>query len=66
MSLGDGTAVLLVLALLADAVTGEPEAVYRRVPHPVVLLGRLVGGLERRLLRAGDPPAALLDPGEAT
>jgi adenosylcobinamide-phosphate synthase len=37
----------LALALLCDAVTGEPDWLYRRVPHPVVLIGRLIGGLDR-------------------
>jgi adenosylcobinamide-phosphate synthase len=45
------------LALAVDAIAGEPAALYARVPHPVVLLGRLVGALERSLLRAADPPA---------
>jgi adenosylcobinamide-phosphate synthase len=47
---------VLVLALLADALAGEPAALYARVPHPVALLGRLVAASEGRLRRAGDPP----------
>jgi adenosylcobinamide-phosphate synthase len=42
-------AALLVAGLL-DALFGEPDPVYRRVPHPVVLIGRLVAALERGLL----------------
>jgi len=46
--------VLAVLlgALVVDALLGEPAWLYRRVPHPVVLLGRLIAGLEERLLDA--------------
>jgi adenosylcobinamide-phosphate synthase len=40
----------LLVALLADAVLGEPDWLYRRVPHPVVLIGRVIAVLEARLL----------------
>lgn len=43
------TAALLVFALLLDALFGEPEPVWRRIPHPAVLMGRLVGWLDTRL-----------------
>ncbi|MEL6680942.1 MAG: cobalamin biosynthesis protein, partial [Pseudomonadota bacterium] len=39
--------LLLIAAHLLDAVFGEPRALWSRVPHPVVLIGRLIGGLER-------------------
>lgn len=39
----------LVLALLFDALVGEPEVLWRRIPHPVVLIGRAVDALDRRL-----------------
>lgn len=46
---------MLAAALALDAALGDPDAVWRRVPHPVVLLGRLVdaldGGLNRPQLR---------------
>ncbi|MFP4360459.1 MAG: adenosylcobinamide-phosphate synthase CbiB [Alphaproteobacteria bacterium] len=45
-------------ALVLDALTGEPAWLYRRLPHPVVALGRLVTALEARLWRAGDGAAA--------
>ena len=32
----------IVLALLIDAVVGDPRALYRRVPHPVALIGALI------------------------
>ena len=44
----------LALAMILDAVFGEPDAVWRRVPHPAVLLGRLIGALEARLNKGGD------------
>ncbi len=42
---------MLALALLLDAALGEPDALWRRVPHPVVLMGRLVSLLDHRLNR---------------
>jgi len=44
-------ALVVLLALLLDAVMGEPDALWRRMPHPAVLMGRAVGALERRLNR---------------
>jgi adenosylcobinamide-phosphate synthase len=44
---------ILLLALLLDALFGEPAWLYARVPHPVVLFGRLIGALDRRLNREG-------------
>jgi adenosylcobinamide-phosphate synthase len=38
---------MLAAALALDAALGDPDAVWRRVPHPAVLLGRLVDGLDR-------------------
>lgn len=40
---------MLALALVLDAVIGEPEPLWRRVPHPVVLMGRLVDMLDEGL-----------------
>lgn len=42
---------MLALALILDALLGEPDWLWRRVPHPAVLFGRLVGILEARLNR---------------
>ena len=39
---------MLAAALILDALVGEPEALWRRVPHPVVLMGRLVAWLDRQ------------------
>lgn len=49
----DGDTLLLVVAALAfDAALGDPDWLWRRLPHPVVWIGRLIGALERRLNRA--------------
>jgi adenosylcobinamide-phosphate synthase len=42
-------ATLLVLALLLDALLGEPDWLWSRLPHPAVLMGRLVQLLDRAL-----------------
>jgi adenosylcobinamide-phosphate synthase len=39
----------LVLALILDAILGEPKWLWDRVPHPAVLMGRLVAFLDREL-----------------
>lgn len=48
MSLSAATAAV-VAALAVDAVVGDPPALWRRLPHPVVLFGRLIATLDRRL-----------------
>jgi adenosylcobinamide-phosphate synthase len=45
----------LLLALGLDALAGDPAWLYRRLPHPVVLIGRATAFLEARWL---DPAAA--------
>ena len=42
-------APILLLALAVDAAVGDPAWLYRRVPHPVVWFGWLVGALDRSL-----------------
>ena len=44
-------AVLLLPALLLDAALGEPGWLWSRVPHPAILMGRLIGALDRHLNR---------------
>ena len=39
----------LVLALILDAILGEPKWLWDRIPHPAVLMGRLVSFLDREL-----------------
>ena len=54
----------LVLAMLLDAVFGEPKWLWDRVAHPAVLMGRVVGRLDQRLnnrtRRAGVVAVAVL------
>jgi adenosylcobinamide-phosphate synthase len=45
-------ALLLLLALALDAVAGDFRPVFRLVPHPVALVGRLIAVLDRKLNRA--------------
>jgi adenosylcobinamide-phosphate synthase len=46
--------MILTLALLLDAALGEPKLVWDRLPHPAVLMGRLVDALDRRFNRGSD------------
>lgn len=43
--------VVLICALLLDAVMGEPRWLWSRLPHPAVLMGRAVALLDRYLNR---------------
>ncbi|MGL4309028.1 MAG: adenosylcobinamide-phosphate synthase CbiB [Paracoccaceae bacterium] len=42
-------ALLLALALLLDAIVGEPRWLWSRVPHPAVLFGKVIGWMDTRL-----------------
>ncbi|UWQ62862.1 adenosylcobinamide-phosphate synthase CbiB [Leisingera caerulea] len=48
------TAAMLSLALLLDAVFGEPEWLWSRLTHPAVLMGKAVGYLDRKLNTGGN------------
>lgn len=41
------TAGILVGALLLDAIFGEPRWLWQRLPHPAVLMGKLIGRADR-------------------
>jgi adenosylcobinamide-phosphate synthase len=43
--------LMLLLALVIDAAIGDPPIIYRHVPHPVALLGRVIAFFDRRLNR---------------
>ncbi|WP_339694944.1 adenosylcobinamide-phosphate synthase CbiB [Celeribacter baekdonensis] len=43
------TAFALSLAMILDALMGEPKWLWDRMPHPAVLLGRLIGWADRRM-----------------
>ena len=38
----------LTLALILDALLGEPRWLWSRLPHPAVLMGRLIGWCDAR------------------
>jgi len=44
---------ILLLAFMLDAAFGDPPWLYRRVPHPVALLGRILEAAEVRWNRPG-------------
>ena len=47
----------LLLALALDLVFGDPDRLWRRVPHPVALMGRVITALDHGLNRAAWPEA---------
>jgi adenosylcobinamide-phosphate synthase len=38
--------LVVLIALMADAVIGDPDAIWRRLPHPVTWIGWLIGQLD--------------------
>ncbi|MES2550694.1 MAG: cobalamin biosynthesis protein, partial [Pseudomonadota bacterium] len=46
--------MILIAALLLDAAFGEPRWLWDRLPHPAVLMGRLVAWCDQRFNRDGD------------
>lgn len=42
------TASLLLVAMILDAVVGEPRWLWSRAPHPIVLMGRLIDWCDAR------------------
>ncbi len=42
---------MLVLALVLDAIIGDPKAIWSRLPHPVTMVGGAINGLDRMLNR---------------
>jgi adenosylcobinamide-phosphate synthase len=48
MPYGPENLLIVVMALALDAVLGDPDWLWRRVPHPVALVGRLIDELDRR------------------
>ena len=40
----------LLLALLIDRLIGDPDWLYRRLPHPVVMIGAMMRTLMRNAL----------------
>ncbi len=44
-------AMILLAAMILDALLGEPDWLWSRLPHPAVLMGRAIGWLDRRFNR---------------
>src|SRR5262245_8465069 len=49
--MGDDSLRILVLALLFDALIGDPDWLWQRVPHPVVMFGRAIDWLDKSFNR---------------
>lgn len=45
------SAIVVAGAMVLDAITGDPRWLYNRIPHPVTLMGRTLGVLERSMNR---------------
>lgn len=41
------TLFIIFFALILDRLVGDPDAIWRRVPHPVVLFGQAIGLMDR-------------------
>jgi len=55
--IGSDTLFIVVAALAFDALIGDPDWLWRRLPHPVVLIGSFIGFLERMLNRENWSPS---------
>jgi adenosylcobinamide-phosphate synthase len=51
MLITDYAWLIVFVALLVDALIGDPDWLWRRLAHPVVLIGGLIGWLDRTLNR---------------
>jgi len=58
--------IITAIALLADGLIGDPDRIYRHVPHPVVLMGRLIGFLDRLWNRPERSPVSRIQLGALT
>lgn len=60
------TLVITLAALAADAVIGDPDRLWRRLAHPVTVIGRAITLLDRALNREAWSPARRQGAGVAT
>ena len=51
------TLTVTLVALVADAVIGDPDWLWRRLAHPVAMIGRAIAALDHALNREAWPPA---------
>ena len=52
------TVLVLFVALVVDALIGDPDWLWRRLPHPVVLMGKLIQQLDDKLNSPADQATA--------
>ena len=52
------TALVLFVALVLDALIGDPDWLWQRLPHPVVLMGKLIQQLDDKLNSPADQAIA--------
>ena len=60
MFAADPLLVIVLVALVIDAVCGDPPWLYKHIPHPVAVVGKLIEGFDRRFNRAPLPRASFL------
>ena len=48
--------LVLILAIIVDAVAGDPRWLYSRIPHPIVIIGHQIELLDRFFNRTHYPP----------
>lgn len=51
--------IILFVAIVADRIIGDPTWLWARLPHPVMIFGKLIGLFEKRLNHAGLSPQNL-------
>ena len=57
MATWSGHLVVVIAALALDAVIGDPDWLWRRLPHPIVLIGRAIDALDQGVNREAQSPA---------
>lgn len=57
MLIADHALLIVLIALAADALIGDPDWLWRRLPHPVELIGAQIDWLDRHLNRDAWPAA---------
>ena len=50
-------AFVLLLAVLLDGIFADPPRLYRVIPHPIAMLGRIIGWIEGHLNRGSHTPS---------